>query len=234
MIRNYHNHKPQTNPTHKEEEPHNHHETPGRQTKQSNQLSLTHQDDSKTRMDIKQCTTKHRTITDSHKGSNNKQKVNNLCLCRSWSGSKPFWNFFLKKVFDPQIILEKKLILNMKDYTACKELMNQGLTLKAPITTFPIFEKKSYDISWEKSCLICNFWKRSKFLIVVCCKLKVALYGLWLCYLLHKWIVKVQVSLRFRATSSEPWLLVLMQNMEVHEETLPIFSYPALLDSYNV
>ena len=36
-----------------EEEPHNHHETSGRQTKQSNQLSLPHQDDCKTRLDIK-------------------------------------------------------------------------------------------------------------------------------------------------------------------------------------
>ena len=53
MIRKYHNHKPKTNPWHREEEPHNHHETPGRQTKQSNQLSLPHQDDCKTRMDIK-------------------------------------------------------------------------------------------------------------------------------------------------------------------------------------
>ena len=50
MIRKYLNHKPQTNPWHHEEEPHNHHETPGRQTKQSNQLSLPHQDDCKTRM----------------------------------------------------------------------------------------------------------------------------------------------------------------------------------------
>ena len=40
MIRKYHNHKPKTNPWHREEEPHNHHETPERQTKQSNQLSL--------------------------------------------------------------------------------------------------------------------------------------------------------------------------------------------------
>ena len=31
---------------------HNHHETPGRQTKQSNQLSLPHQNNCKTRMDI--------------------------------------------------------------------------------------------------------------------------------------------------------------------------------------
>ena len=51
--------------------------TPGRQIKQSNQLSLPHQDDCNTRIDIKQRTTKHRTVTDSHNGSNNKQKVNN-------------------------------------------------------------------------------------------------------------------------------------------------------------
>ena len=77
MIRKYHNHKPQTKRWHHEEEPHNHHETPGRQTKQSNHLSLPHQDDCKTRMDIRERTTKHITITDSHNGSNNKQKVNN-------------------------------------------------------------------------------------------------------------------------------------------------------------
>ena len=50
MIRKYHNHKQQTNPWHREEEPHNHQETIGRQTKQSNQLSLPHQDNCKTRM----------------------------------------------------------------------------------------------------------------------------------------------------------------------------------------
>ena len=77
MIRKYHNHKLQTTPWHREEEPLNHHETPGRQIKQSNQLSLPHQDDCNTKMDIEQRTTKHRTITDSHNGSNNKQKVNN-------------------------------------------------------------------------------------------------------------------------------------------------------------
>ena len=43
MIRNYHNHKLQTTPWHREEETLNHHETPGRQIKQSNQLSLPHQ-----------------------------------------------------------------------------------------------------------------------------------------------------------------------------------------------
>ena len=53
MIRKYHNHKPQTTPWHREEEPLNHHETPGRQIKHSNQLSLPHQDDCNTRMDIK-------------------------------------------------------------------------------------------------------------------------------------------------------------------------------------
>ena len=52
MIRKYHNHKPQTTPWHREEEPPNHHETPGRQIKQSIQLSLPHQDDCNTRMDI--------------------------------------------------------------------------------------------------------------------------------------------------------------------------------------
>ena len=77
MIRKYHNHKQQTIQWHREEEPHNHQETTGRQTKQSNQLSLPNQDDCKTRMDIKKPSTKHRTITDSHNGSNNKQKVNN-------------------------------------------------------------------------------------------------------------------------------------------------------------
>ena len=48
MIRKYHNHKPQTTPWHLEEEPLNHHETPGRQIKQSNQLSLPYQDDCNT------------------------------------------------------------------------------------------------------------------------------------------------------------------------------------------
>ena len=77
MIRKYHIHKPQTAPWHREEEPLNHYETPGRQTKQSIQLSLPLQDDWNTRMDIKWRTTKHRAITDSHNGSNNKQKFKN-------------------------------------------------------------------------------------------------------------------------------------------------------------
>ena len=77
MIRKYHDYKPQTTLWHREEEPLNHHETPGRQNTQSNQLSVPHQDDCNTRMDIKLRTTKHRTIADSHNGSNNKQKVNN-------------------------------------------------------------------------------------------------------------------------------------------------------------
>ena len=53
IIRKYHNHKQQTNPSHREEEPHNNHESPGRHTMQSNHLSLPHQDDCKTRMVIK-------------------------------------------------------------------------------------------------------------------------------------------------------------------------------------
>ena len=45
----------QTQPTlwHREEEPLNNHKTPGRQIKQSNQLSLPHQNDCSTRMDMK-------------------------------------------------------------------------------------------------------------------------------------------------------------------------------------
>ena len=43
----------ETTPWHLEEELVNHHETPRRQIKQSNQLSLLHQDDCNTRMDIK-------------------------------------------------------------------------------------------------------------------------------------------------------------------------------------
>ena len=40
MNRKYHNHKSQTTLLNREEEPLNHHETPGRQIKQSDQLSL--------------------------------------------------------------------------------------------------------------------------------------------------------------------------------------------------
>ena len=53
MIKKYHNHKLQTTPWHLGEEPLNPHETPGRQIRQSNQLSLPKQDDCYTRMDIK-------------------------------------------------------------------------------------------------------------------------------------------------------------------------------------
>ena len=89
MIRKYHNHKLQTNPCHREEEPHNNHETPGIQTKQSNQLSLPHQDDCKNRMVIKLRTTKHTTITDSDNGSNNKQQVNNnRTTDLEWTGAE--------------------------------------------------------------------------------------------------------------------------------------------------
>ena len=48
-----HNHKLQTTPWHREEEPHNNHEAPGRQTKQSNQLPLPHQVDYKAGINIK-------------------------------------------------------------------------------------------------------------------------------------------------------------------------------------
>ena len=45
--------QPQTSPWQCEKEPLNHQETPGRQIKQSNQLSLPHQDDCNSRMGIK-------------------------------------------------------------------------------------------------------------------------------------------------------------------------------------
>ena len=48
-------------------------------TKQSNQLSLPHQDDCKTGKDTKQCTTKHGTNTEPHNGSNNP-----IFLPKSW------------------------------------------------------------------------------------------------------------------------------------------------------
>ena len=76
-------HKLQTTLWHREEEPLNHHETPGRQIKQSIQLSLPHQDDCNTWTDTKQRTTKHRAITDSHNGlertqSNVQQNIEQL------------------------------------------------------------------------------------------------------------------------------------------------------------
>ena len=64
MISENHNYKLQINLWHREEEPYNNHETPGKQTKQSNQLSLPHQDDCKTIMDTTQRTTKHRKTTE--------------------------------------------------------------------------------------------------------------------------------------------------------------------------
>ena len=57
MVNEYDQEIPQSqtadNLWHREEEPLNYHETPGRQIKQSNQLSLPHQDHCNTRMDIK-------------------------------------------------------------------------------------------------------------------------------------------------------------------------------------
>ena len=49
MVRKYHNHKLQTNPWHRKEEPHNNHETQGSKATSSHP----HQDDCKTRMDAK-------------------------------------------------------------------------------------------------------------------------------------------------------------------------------------
>ena len=71
MIRKYHNHKLQTNPWHREDEPHNNHEPPGRQTKRSNQLCVPRQ-------------------------SNVKQNVEQLqtCVARTPQSSTTFLRFF--------------------------------------------------------------------------------------------------------------------------------------------
>ena len=72
MIRKYHNHKLQTNLLHYEEESHNNHETPARQTKQANKLSLP--------FEMIANYNGHKVKynkTYSHKGSNNKQWINN-------------------------------------------------------------------------------------------------------------------------------------------------------------
>ena len=53
MVRKHHNYKLQANPWNREEERPNNHERLRRQTKQNNQLSLPHQDDCKTGIDIK-------------------------------------------------------------------------------------------------------------------------------------------------------------------------------------
>ena len=76
MIKKYHNHKLQTNPWHRKEESHNNHETPERQTKQKKTSYL---------FPIKMIAklvldttwhTKQKTITDTHNGSNNQQRMN--------------------------------------------------------------------------------------------------------------------------------------------------------------
>ena len=76
IIGKYHNHKLQTNPWHREEEQHNINKTTARQTKQSNQHPLPHQDDCKTRKEVTY-KKKPRTVTNFHSGSNNKQQIKN-------------------------------------------------------------------------------------------------------------------------------------------------------------
>ena len=98
MIMKYHNHKLQPNPWNREEEPHNNHETPGRQTKHSNQLALPHRDDCKTSNACK----KYRTITESHTGSNNQQHNHRLRTDISqshWSGGGGFNAFYWYQIF---------------------------------------------------------------------------------------------------------------------------------------
>ena len=89
LISKFHNHKLQTNLWHREEEPRNNHETPGRQTKQSNHLSLPHRNDCKARMDTILNTAKHKTITESQNGSNNPKQINNnRTTALEWTAAK--------------------------------------------------------------------------------------------------------------------------------------------------
>ena len=110
MIRKYH--KLQTNPWHCEEEPHSNHEAPVRQTEQRNQLSLPHQDDCKTRMDTKE-RQQNRTITESHNGSNNQQRINNnstMALERT-TGAGGLSAFYWSQTFalDSAVVEEHKM-----------------------------------------------------------------------------------------------------------------------------
>ena len=75
MVGKYHNHKVQATPWYPEEEANT--ITSNRDKNRSNQLSLPHRDNCKARMDTKKRTTKHRTVTESHNGSNIQQRINN-------------------------------------------------------------------------------------------------------------------------------------------------------------
>ena len=82
MIRKYHNQKLQTTLWQREEEPLNHHETTGRQTKQSNQLSLPHQDDRSTGMD-----------------TNVQQNIEQLLTLKVWETERRHKTIYLFELF---------------------------------------------------------------------------------------------------------------------------------------
>ena len=82
MIRQYHNHKLQINPWYREEEPHNNHETPGRQTKQIYQLSLSlFPIETITKLEWTQSNAHNNR---SHNGSNNQIRINNNRTRKQW------------------------------------------------------------------------------------------------------------------------------------------------------
>ena len=78
IIRKYHNHTLQTNPRQCDEETPNiySNKTPGRKLKQSNQPSLSRQDDRKTRKDTKLCISKQRLNTEPHKHCEVHKRIN--------------------------------------------------------------------------------------------------------------------------------------------------------------
>ena len=74
MIKKYHSHKLQTNPWHHEEEPHTNHQEDKLSKATSSLFPIKIAKLEWTYYNVQQ---KHRTFTDSHNGTKNKQPVNN-------------------------------------------------------------------------------------------------------------------------------------------------------------
>ena len=76
MIKKYQNHKLQTNLWHHEEEPHNNHETPGRQKRKATNSLFSIEMIAK--LEWSQSNKQQsRTVIESHNGSNNQLRINN-------------------------------------------------------------------------------------------------------------------------------------------------------------
>ena len=119
------------------------------QAKQSNQLSLPHQDDCKTRRDIKQRTTKHKTIiTESHNGSNNTQQVNNSRTDSSLShrGGGVLNAFYWYQIFalDSDVVEVKQIVqLAWKPSNYCNVSSRRNTLIK--LTHYDETKKRAHD-----------------------------------------------------------------------------------------